>query len=181
MCERLAFGPSRRKQYNVLFTIFKSWAAIHYPHVDLLLDLPHQIEIVVLAYLDVLLHQRRPAGDVEKAVASIRDGLPAVFVPHSMPRVARALRGYRKRFPQVSRYPFPEALMAAVVAWMVHHRHLDAAWQIFIMFTYLRPGEARQLHVADLVKPCTKGMAKVKDPLKFYALVVAPQARRVLS
>ena len=182
MCERLAVGPNTRQQYNILFMIFKSWAAIHYPHVDLLLDSPSQIEIVVLAYLDVLLQQRRPAGDAEKAVASICDGLPAVLAPHSMPRVARALRGYRKRFPHVGRYPFLEALMAAVVAWMVHHRHLDAAWQIFIMFiTYLRPGEVRQLHVADLVKPCTKGMAKVTDPLKFFALVVAPQARRVLS
>ena len=96
--------------------IFRSWAAIHYPHVDLLLASPSLIEIVVPAYLDVLLQQRRPAGDAEKAVASIRDGLPAVPATHSMPRVARALRGYRKRFPHVSRYPFPEALMAAVVA-----------------------------------------------------------------
>ena len=31
------------------------------------------------------------------------------------------------------------------------------------------------------MKQCAKGMAKVKDPLKFFALVVAPQARRVLS
>ena len=88
------------------------------------------------------------------AVAAIRHWHVALTSPLTLPRVHKALRGFRKVRPSMSRAPWPRELLAAQVELLVQEGKLDAALQLAVgFFTYIRPGVTQRLRVGQLMPP----------------------------
>ena len=65
---------------------------------------------LLLDYLDVLLEEGNEHGDAEKVVAAVKHHMFSVPGASAMPRVTRALKGFRKARPPRSRAPIPRAV-----------------------------------------------------------------------
>jgi hypothetical protein len=168
-CEDLAVGVARTANYRVLFDEFCEWLASR--------NVPHPTRVataqpLMLEYLDVLMLGDCGLDDARSSMAAIKHHFPYLAGPICTPRVARALKGYTKRYPPRARAPMGREPTAAITqilkAWGFH----DAAVQIATSFaTYLRPGPLRKLKVRDLLPP-------VRDwgPLSVHQLHIAPLA-----
>jgi len=167
-CEQRAVGSAARKDYDKRYAKFVAWVAQSWGAIP---DCAEMLELALLDLMDNMLDEDLPAHEAEKVVAAVKDGLPFASGPHSMPRVRRALAGYRKAKPARSRAPLCAELVAGICALLLRDGHRDLALQVFTCFcTYLRPGEARRLRVRELLAPMRRS-----GPLSSWSVVVAPQ------
>ena len=91
-----------------------------------------------------------------------------------LPRVERALAGYRRAVPAKSRLPMPWPIAAATAVVLVLDGFREAALQTLTLHDgYFRPGETRAMRIEDLVPPVpgSSGSTAV------WSLVVAPDSR----
>jgi hypothetical protein len=110
-------------------------------------------------------------------VASLRHAITKLCDQGPMPRIQRALRGFRKLRPLRSRIPCPYGVMAAIVAHLVFLGKRPAALLVLTSFAaYLRPGEARRWLIKDLVRPIASARHRAARgaPHAFFGLMVAP-------
>jgi len=92
--------------------------------------------------------------DGTKTLAAIIDSHPDFGPRQMLPRTRRALQGWAKTEPQQTRPPLPWVLVSALAVNMMQRQQHIAAMAILLMFTaYLRPGEAMDLQVRDLIAP----------------------------
>jgi integrase len=167
-CETRAIGSATRVDYEKRYAAYLEWLRLRR------IAMPRstaELEVTLLRYLDEMLDNDLPANEGEKSVAAVKDAFPFATGPMSMPRVRRALCGFRKAKPPRSRPPFPKELVAGVISLFISWGHRDAALQVATMFfTYARPGEIRGLRTQDLLPP-----VRERGVLSMSAIVIAPQ------
>ena len=108
MCEAAALSASCTLQYETYFNAFRSWVSAEAKQ-----TLPGDVDTLsnlLLDYLDVLLEEGNECGDAEKVVAAVKHHMFSVPGASAMPRVTRALKGFRKARPPRSRAPIPRAV-----------------------------------------------------------------------
>ncbi|CAE8620312.1 unnamed protein product [Polarella glacialis] len=166
VCEGLAVGRPTQRAYQGFFEEFRVWRRATLPN-----PLAKEVrQEEILGFIDHFFLENRSFPDIEKGVAAIFASLPRLR-RLDMPRVKRALKGYKKKRPPVSRYPLPEEVVAGVAAVLHLNHHPRNARSVLCQFYgYLRPGECRKLKVKDLVIPAG-GMSK---SMNNYAVIIAP-------
>ena len=97
----------------------------------------------------------------------------------SLPRVARALKGWSRVMPSVSRWPIPWPLVAAAMIVLWKRKERIAAMEMALSYiAYLRPAELHGLAVRNLVPPPRPGQP---GPMGRYSLVVRDSAQMVAT
>ena len=157
--------------YRYYFQAFEAWVSRSNQVMSLA-----SAEANLLEYLNQIWILDRSLGEAELTVASARHLLPGLASSRAvpMPRVERALKGFRRTRPTRSRHPLPLEVMAGIANFIVAQGHwLMAAMVVIIFVCYLRPGEALKARKEDIVKP-TGGL---NPGLQVFGLIVAPQER----
>ena len=87
----------------------------------------------------------------------------------SLPRLRRALRGWRNLEPSQTRLPLSWEIIAAIVNWMLLQGHREVALLLWLAFEmYCRPGELLKVRVVDLVPP----LPRASSAHKFWAVTL---------
>ena len=129
------------------------------------------LDTTLVDYLDLLFHLGKESHDGDKVVAAAVFFIPAV-VRKDLVRTQRALKGFRKRRPPLSRLPLVEDVVCGICACLVLLGKRSSAVAIYSMCKlYLRPGEAVKIRVADLGRP----MGGHQKGLELFSVTVAPQ------
>lgn len=171
--ESAAVSEMTRVRYEQAFATFDQWCrqnrlgpAVADP----------QLDLKIADYLDALLLKGAQRTEAEYAVSAVRAMLPQYSGRSGvgLPRAERALKGFRRLRPSKSRYPMPWPLTAATIMalWALNQSQM-ALMVLLLHVCYLRPGEARQLRVEDLLAPGVQSKA--------WAVVIAPQSRGEVS
>lgn len=173
-CELRAVGEATRLRYDKVFDELVTWSGLQ--AADLPGDL-ESIEELLLEYFDVLLERQAPAHEAECAVAAIVDRFPVIPNAAAMPRVRRALKGYRRARPPRSRAPIAKEIMAALAQiLMASGNVMMSVLVVMLFFTYCRPGELRLATRRQLLPP-----VRSRGPLSRWSLTVAPQEDQPLT
>ena len=111
-----------------------------------------ELDAVAVAYLTALYLDGEGSFVGDSLIAALRH----VFTTRtSLPRTARALKGWRKLAPSRQRLPLPRPAMMAVAGWLMHQGQTQMAAAVALAFSaYLRPAELMALRVGHLVPPC---------------------------
>ena len=89
----------------------------------------------------------------------------------ALPRTLRALKGWRRLAPTMSRAPLPWPAVCGIAMELLRVKEWQmAAWVVLVFTAYLRPREAMLLHRGDMVPP-------VAGVSRHWALLVCPQER----
>ena len=108
-CEIGSVREFTKRGYDYYRSAFKLWVKKR-KRSEALEDL----ELNLIDYLDMKLENQEAVTHVEKAAAAVVFAVPGKEM-RDFPRLKRALAGYRKMLPPVSRYPLVEVLVAGVV------------------------------------------------------------------
>ena len=159
---RVAEGQSLLEQHSVK----KATALDYQKRVDDIVEFAfmHQLpynsvketELMLLEYLDMFFLDGATIEEAQKAIAAWQWYQPHVGprANEPLPRVSRALQGWRKLAPPVTRPPMPAIFMALLVQTLVQmHKVREALALTLMFFAYLRPGEALRMKQRDLVRP----------------------------
>ena len=173
LCENLAVGEVSSSHNRASFHSFQMWcqrAALPAPCPGT------QPQISLIDYLDAVLEDGGSRSTAEYAVAAVRSIFPIYSgkagVP--MPRVDRALRGFRRVTPARSRFPMPLTVTAAVAVSFMALGDWEGGAQILLThYCYLRPCEVRALRNCDLLAP----IPGENPGLAFWTLLIAPSER----
>ena len=173
LCEDLAIGDLSSSHYRASFHSFQMWcqrAALPAPGPGA------QLQISLIDYLDAVLEDGGSRSTAEYAVAAVRSTFPIYSGKAGlpMPRVDRALRGFRRVTPARSRFPMPMAVTAAIaVSFMALGDWQGGAQILLTHYCYLRPCEVRALRNCDLLAP----IPGENPGLAFWTLLIAPSER----
>ena len=103
-------------------------------------------------YMDLLYLQGRGAHEGEKTLASVEFNI--VASKGKMVRSRRALKGWRKVVPALSRLPLPRVALYGIVMNLLAGGFKNMALMTLVAFyLYLRPGEAIEVKAGNVVKP----------------------------
>ncbi len=103
-------------------------------------------------YFDYLYFSGAQAHEAEKSKAALVHCLPDLNIQTSLPRMLRALNGFRKLSPGSSRFPLPWEVLGAMIGWLTSFGHAEMALALIVMFTcYLRPSELMWLRICDVM------------------------------
>ena len=128
-------------------------------------------------FLDVLRMQGEHSSVAEKAVAGLLYFRPRLS-RDMLPRTRRALRGYRKVRPPMSRLPLVDDLVCGLVVTLIHLGHPLSALAVFVASKCcLRPGEIVSLQASDASMPIPGHQGN----LSLVTLTVAPAERAQMS
>ena len=169
--EAEAIGPSSQYMYQYYFGAFKAWADRSHRSLA-----ARQVEMHLLEYVNQLWTLDRAANEADQVVAAARHFIPGLAGKNGvkMPRVERALKGFRRARPSRSRHPLPLEAVAGLCNYFLDQCEWIMACLILVSFLgYLRPGEALKARKQDLVAP-TSGL---NPGLRFFGLIIAPQER----
>merc|ERR1739848_264683 len=86
-----------------------------------------------------------------------------------LPRVFRALRGWRKLAPGLTQWPLPQTLVFAIAGLLLFdgRKKVGIALYVLMLFSiYSRPGEGYHLRNQDLLR--------LVDQYRHYAIQIAP-------
>ena len=176
-CERKAVRPATQVAYEKYATEFWEWEGRQRSASKSNEMSVANLEEKLVEYMDDMMLKGRTAQEAEKVVAAVLHFNAAVSRA-MVPRVTKALRGFRKHSPPKSRVPMPEEIMAGVCAVLQAKKEKRMALAVATCFyTYLRPGEARKLLTCDLVRP----PGGAGEALQRWSLVVAPEERLEMS
>jgi len=129
-----------------------------------------QVELSLLDFQDTMLVEGRKACDAERAVAATVHHVVGLS-KKDMKRVAKALKGFRKRRPSHSRNPLPEDLACGIAAAGFLLNFVELGRRALIQFFLkLRPGESATIMEKDIHAPC----GEPGSGLEFWSLTVAP-------
>ena len=93
-CEHAAVGLAARKNYEKAYAEFESWLQEEGMSIPTTRE---EEEDALLQYLDHVLEEGRAAHFAELAVAAVVDRLCIVASTKELPRICRALKGYKKK------------------------------------------------------------------------------------
>ena len=117
--------------YRYYFQAFEAWVSRSHRVMSLT-----TAEENLLEYLNQMWILERSLGEAEFTVASTRHFLPGLASSRAvpMPRVERALKGFRRTRPTRSRHPLPLEVMAGIANFTVAQGHWLMAALVVIMF-----------------------------------------------
>ena len=111
---------------------------------------PDQLDGSMCDYFDWLYFSGSMAHEAEKAKAAVLHYTPSLSAVVDLPRMTRALQGFRKVSPGSSRFPLPWEILGALVGWLSAYGHGEMALALLVMFTaYLRPSELFMPRICD--------------------------------
>ncbi|CAK0887025.1 unnamed protein product, partial [Prorocentrum cordatum] len=118
-----------------------------------------ELEETLLEYFNELYFEGHDSPDGSKLAAAVThfrlDLLPKLI---NMPRVQRALKGWKSMAPPRARLPLPWPVVAWMADWMVTNGFEAAATATVLAFIlYLRPSELLSLRVISVVRPVKSG------------------------
>ena len=99
LCEQKAVGAAATQSYKAFENQFRLWVARNGRSMAM-----EHLETSLVDYLDSLLEAKKKAGDAEKVVAAMLAAIPGVD-RKNLSRINRALRGFRKANPPLSKEP----------------------------------------------------------------------------
>lgn len=149
--ERRAAGEATEADYQRRAAALVTWLkqmAIQPQSVD-------ELDVAMTDYMDELFARGDSAADATKLLAAVRHYLSQLgrFGNATLPRVGRALRGFRLAPPR-TRPPLPWAVAVATVGAALGRRHTELAAFILLGFAMCpRPGELPRLTSRRLVPP----------------------------
>jgi hypothetical protein len=152
--------------YEVRVKAFSSWCSRNL--LELKAELPVGVEMNMIEYFDHLYMEGESVEAGEKTLA----GWAAFYPTYSkggipLPRVLRALKGWRKSAPGGVRNPCPQLACTALAGSMATSGHPEMALFILTSFSsYGRPGEIFNLRGKDVIPPV--------KPYLHYTLELAP-------
>ncbi|CAK0818925.1 unnamed protein product, partial [Prorocentrum cordatum] len=122
---------------------------------DLALDTDLLLEEALVEYMDLLFAQGGPCNSGAKLLAAVGHRWPRLHHAGRMlklPRVAKALQGWRRLVPPVTRAPVPWAAVAAISLALVRRKQPLAALAVVLAAdAYLRPGELLSVRANHVV------------------------------
>ena len=125
-------------------------------------------------FMNHMFDQGYELAEGTKFLAAVCDMYPGCGPKHVLFRTRRSLQGWLKTEPQRTRPPLPWALVAALALHMMRCGVIKAAAAILLCFTaYLRPGEALDMQVQDLVRPM--------PTQNFWSILLHPAERQQRS
>ena len=127
-------------------------------------------------YLDEISEDGAPLHEAEWMVAAMRARYPEYSGRSGLglPRADRSLKAFSREHPPRSRHPMPHEVTAANAVQLLNRYGLSDALRLLLQEScYLRPGEASNLQVRDLLRPVTD------EPggMQFWSILIAPQER----
>ncbi|CAK0855216.1 unnamed protein product, partial [Prorocentrum cordatum] len=141
----------------------------------LALDTDLLLEEALAECMDLLFAQGEPCNSGAKLLAAVGHRWPRLH--HAgrllkLPRVAKALQGWRRLAPPVTRAPVPWAAMAAIALALVRCKQPLAALAVVLAAdAYLRPGELLSLRASHVVP----AQATAGGGYRFASLVLRPE------
>ena len=112
-CESLAVGAAARKRYDVASLKFSAWRV---RSGALEPEDTNELQVLLIRYLDEMLLNGAPLHEATYAVAAVIDAHPGLGTMASLPRVKKALRGFKKLRPPRSRAPICKEIMCGLTA-----------------------------------------------------------------
>ena len=168
--EQLAVSSRVAKDYQKRISELKAFARAHH----LSLTRKNSFDLVCCKFVNNMFSQGFDLQDGTKSLAAIIDAYPDYGPKHMLPRTRRALQGWSKVEPQMTRPPLPWHLVAAMAVHMLQKNRTVSAAAILLMFTaYLRPGESLDVQSQDLVPPMPGS--------RHYSLLLHPAERHQQS
>ena len=134
-----------------------------------------ELEEAVVEYMELQFSRGEPSNSGAKLLAAIGHRDPRLH--HAgrllkLPRVARALQGWRRLVPPLTRAPAPWVAVAAIAVALIHLGQRRAALGVVLAAdAYLRPGELLTLR-ADHVVPA---QPQAGGDYRFTSLVLRPE------
>ncbi|CAK0826016.1 unnamed protein product [Prorocentrum cordatum] len=118
-----------------------------------------ELEETLLEYFNELYFEGHDSPDGSKLAAAVThfrlDLLPKLI---NMPRVQRALKGWKSMAPPRARLPLPWPVVAWMADWMVTNGwEVAATASVLAFILYLRPSELLSLRVISVVRPVKCG------------------------
>ncbi|CAK0810952.1 unnamed protein product, partial [Prorocentrum cordatum] len=146
-----AVGDRTALDYQVRYQAFLTWLANAGLSVATVTDL----EEALLQYFNQQYFDGHDSPDGPKLVAAVAhfrlDLAPKLA---NLPRVLRALKGWKTLAPPRARLPLPWPVVALVADWMVANGFLAAARATVLTFAlYLRPSETLSSRVKSVARP----------------------------
>ena len=117
---------------------------------------PAGLEIKILGYLDECYRAGLGPDTGQRLLAALRFLHPRLHRDggYPLPRVQRALKGWLRLEPPLSRWPLPWPIAAAMIVQSVMRNEWSVAMAVLIGFVaYLRPSELTSLKVKHLLPP----------------------------
>ncbi|CAK0820931.1 unnamed protein product [Prorocentrum cordatum] len=174
LLEYRSVGKAMQKRYRVTFDSFMDFAEVE----CLETASPAEVDLAALEYLDFryLEGDRCDVGNMLLGAVLFCRADVANLGRSSLPRLRRALRGFRKAAPPASRLPLPWEWCAALAAAMQWRGHVQAAIALVTSFdTYIRPGALMSVRVGDVLQPvAAQGMDR-------WGIILFPQERGAMS
>ena len=114
-----------------------------------------ELDALLTEYFTTLFLDGCDAGAGSVALPALRHFLPAALPRgSSLPRAARAIKGWRLLAPAAQRLPLPRMAAFAVSADLCRRGHAMMGLAVMVSFVgYLRPGECQALLTRHLVPP----------------------------
>ena len=131
------------------------------------------LECAILEYFDHLFWEGHASPEGEKVWAALKfaDGL-GKSGDFLLPRVSRALKGWHRLSPPLTRQPLPWLGLMGIVGVCLQRGLVTHAASFVLQFTlYLRPGELMELKVSQVVPPIHPGGGAVRG---VWAFIVRP-------
>ena len=146
-----AVEPVTEGKYQCGWNIFVLFLALF----NLSLEPLYQADLVLTDFINYAWSQGMEFSEMANVVSAVRDKCPALskFGPIKLPRMYRAMAGWRKRQPSVTRPPVPALLVYAVAGQLLESNVLAALCLLTLLSTYCRPTEGTRLCRRDLVAP----------------------------
>ena len=115
-----------------------------------------QMDTAATLFVNHLWEQGMEKHDATRFYAALLDRFPRLSGSSTrmFPRCRRALQGWTRLEPSVTRPPLPLEIAAWVAKVLLEEGVLECGLLVILMFsTYCRPAEALALHVEDWVVP----------------------------
>jgi len=167
--EEMSVSPATIRDYAMRLDEFYNY--VETKNLDVGTD--EHLEDSLVQFMEHLFHGGEPANEGEKLKSAFEFANPTYqkMGPKKLPRVIRALKGWRKHAPSQKTFAMPEEIAALVAKrlWEKNKKEM-ALWVLLNFSTYLRPGENCRLRCKDVIAP-VRGS---EGPMTRWTLMISP-------
>jgi len=167
--EEMSVSPATIRDYAMRLDEFYNF--VETKNLDIGTD--EHLEDSLVQFMEHLFDGGEPANEGEKLKSAFEFANPTYqkMGPKKLPRVIRALKGWRKHAPSQKTFAIPEELAGLVAKrlWEKGKKEM-ALWVLLNFSTYLRPGETCRLKCKDVIAP-VKGS---EGPMTLWTLLISP-------